>query len=190
MPKVKTGPLMAHVGAGLSGLTLAESGFLRPGFHDCTLAEARSLVTTTPAREKMWRTLLGFLAWPILTGKFSHVFIDGGFVSLKDEPQDIDVVLQTLDPFGPASFKVLEPFFSMGLETIQDVFSVHLHFWMENAPAGMADFRSFFQYVRPDHPHAVASFPKKGVLRISLLDPDIREQLKEQLEGASDEDDV
>jgi hypothetical protein len=55
---------------------------------------------------------------------------------------------------------------------------------MENAPPGMTDFRSFFQYERPEK-SAARPFPKKGVIRIPLLVPDIRQQLREQLDGLS-----
>jgi hypothetical protein len=182
MPKVKTGPVKVQAGKAALVTMLIESGALSPGFHDCTLAETKRLVATNPQREKMWQNLISFISWPILTRKFSYLFISGGYLSLNEKPDDIDIVLQTREPFGPGSFKVLEPYFSVGLETILRVYSVHLHFWMENAPPGMADFRSFFQYVRPEKNHSISNFPQKGVIRIPLLVSDILEQLQEQME--------
>ena len=182
MPNVKTEPLKVQSGAVSPGLNLAESGLLNLGLHTCTLAELRPLLATNPHREKMWQKLISFISWPILTRKFSYIFISGGYISLNEAPDDIDVVLQTRESFGPYAFKALEPFFSIGLESIREVYSVHLHFWMENAPPGMTDFRSFFQYARPEK-SAVRPFPKRGVIRIPLLVPDIREQLREQLDG-------
>jgi hypothetical protein len=186
MPNVKTGPLKVQE-AGISpGLNLAESGLLDFGFHTCTLAELRPLVTSNSHRDRMWQKLISFISWAILTRKFSYIFISGGYISLNETPDDVDVVLQTREAFGPHAFKALEPFFSIGLESIHEVYAVHLHFWMENAPSGMTDFRSFFQYTRPEK-DAVRPFPKKGVIRIPLLVPDIRQQLKEQLNGLSGE---
>jgi hypothetical protein len=124
------------------------------------------------------------LAWPICSGKFSHLYIDGGFISLKDHPRDIDIVLQTREPYGPAAFKAIEPFFVIGLDSIRETFTVHLHFWMENAPPGMIDFRSFFASNRRSHLHA-AIMPETGLFRISLLEPDIRDIVRREIEAAT-----
>ena len=149
MPNVKTGPLKVQEEDCLSRLTWPRAACSISGFTTALWPSYRPLVATNRHRHKLWRKLMGFLAWPILTRKFSYVFISGGYLSLHETPDDIDIVLQTREPFGPHAFKALEPFFSIGLESIHEVYSVHLHFWMENAPPGMTDFRSFFQYARP-----------------------------------------
>lgn len=179
MPNVKTEPLKAQLG-NVRVPNLAESGLLNLGVHTCTLAELYPLVTTNDHRTKMWRKLISFISLPVLSRKFSYIFISGGYLSLHDTPDDIDVVLQTVEPFGAQAFKALEPFFAVGLETIREVYSVHLHFWMENAPPGMTDFRSFFQYTRPDQTTPAATFSRRGLVRIPLLVTDIRRQIRDQ----------
>jgi hypothetical protein len=100
MPNVKTEPLKVQKGDDSPSSNLAESGLLSFGFHTCTLAELRPLVTSNPHRDRMWQKLISFISWPILTRKFSYVFISGGYISLNETPDDIDVVLQTRETFA------------------------------------------------------------------------------------------
>ncbi len=92
-------------------------------------------------------------------GNFDCAYINGGFITVKTAPADVDVILQTM-----------EPFFAMGIDSIYDTYSVHLHFWCEGFPGGMSDFRRFFQYVRPQDaaPKGLTEETRKGIVRIKL----------------------
>jgi hypothetical protein len=162
-------------------LFFAPDGCFPPGIHDCTLDELRPLVFTNPYRQAMWYRLVSFLIWPVLVPRFSYAYIGGGFLSTKPEPKDVDVILQTKEAYGPESFATVERFFMVGLETIREIYSVDLHFWMEGAPGSLADYRAFFQYERPQKEGGDLFGPSRGVARISLTDLSVREQLRRQL---------
>ncbi len=145
-------------------------GYLPEGVHDTTLDELRERLVFNPKRVILWDRLLEFLRWAVTTGNFSHAYIDGGFITNKSSPEDIDVILQTRAAYGPAAFTAMEPFFAKGLDVIYTQYSVHLHFWCEGFPGGLSDFRHFFQYLRPQDaaPLGLREGAKKGIVRIKL----------------------
>jgi hypothetical protein len=145
-------------------------GYLPEGTHDSTLADVGERFAFNPARVKLWSQFLEFLKWAESTGAFSYVYIDGGFVTNKSNPEDIDVILQTRVRYGPEAFAAMEPFFAVGIDEIYTKYAVHLHFWCEGFPGGMSDFRRFFQYLRPQDaaPKGLKEGAKKGIVRIKL----------------------
>jgi hypothetical protein len=145
-------------------------GYLPEGVHETTLAQLRERFVINPRRILLWQRLEEFLAWVVTTRQFSHVYIDGGFVTNKPSPEDIDVILQTNAEYGPDALGAMAPFFSKGLDTILEEYSVHLHFWSEGFPGGVSDFRRFFQYLRPQDaaPLGLREGTKKGIVRITL----------------------
>jgi hypothetical protein len=140
---------------------------LDPGVHDQIFAELKPLLCFNQRRKRMWAKLATFLLLPASSDSFEYAYLGGGFLSRKPEPEDIDVVLQTLLPYGPEAFEAISTFFVTGLAEIREVYGVHLHFWMENAPAGLVDFRAFFQYSRSKK-DSMHLDPSKGVARINL----------------------
>jgi len=156
------------------------SGHLPVGIHDCSLDALARATRFNSHRRKLWSQLISFLAWPILSRRFSHAYIGGGFASNHAEPRDIDVVLETSKPFGAESMAAVERFFAIGLDQVETVYGVHLHFWMQNGPSGLTDYRAFFQYLRPTPPSINASC---GIARISLTAPSILGQLRSHLRG-------
>ena len=145
-------------------------GLLPEGVHETTLEQLQERLVFNPKRAILWDRLQEFLRWVVSTGTFSHAYIDGGFITTKTHPEDIDVILQTHVPFSPEAFHAMEPFFAKGMEAILAEYSVHLHFWCEGFPGGMSDFRSFFQYLRPQDaaPLGLKEGAKKGIVRIKL----------------------
>jgi hypothetical protein len=145
-------------------------GSLPEGVHGTTMAELQQRFVTNPQRVMLWGRLERFFAWAASTGKFSCAYIDGGFITNKAHPEDIDVILQTHATYGTESFAAMEPFFSAGMEMIYTEYSVHLHFWCEGFPGGLSDFRRFFQYLRPQDaaPLGLKEGTRKGIVRIQL----------------------
>jgi len=148
-------------------LQFEKTGYLKPGVHDCTWDTLRKLTFTSSYREALGGKLLRFLNWPLRMGQFPQVYIGGGFVSDSPLPRDIDLVLETQHPFGAEAFGAMEPFFFKGLDNILKAYSVDLHFWMEGAPASLADFRSFFQYQRAPLGDRF-DIRKRGIVRLAL----------------------
>jgi hypothetical protein len=145
-------------------------GFLPEGVHETTLDHLRARFAINSHRVQLWGRLEEFLAWVIATKQFSHVYIDGGYITSKAQPEDIDVILQTSAFYGTDALKAMEPFFARGMETIREKYSVDLHFWSEGFPGGPSDFRRFFQYIRPQDaaPLGLREGARKGIVRIQL----------------------
>jgi len=145
-------------------------GYLPEGVHETTLDQVRERFVINSQRILLWQRLEEFLLWAISSQRFSHVYIDGGFITNKSSPNDIDVILQTNAPYGPDALNAMEPFFAKGLDVILEKYSVHLYFWSEGFPGGMSDFRLFFQYLRPQDaaPLGLREGTRKGIVRIKL----------------------
>jgi len=150
--------------------SLTYHGFLPEGVHCTNLLVVRDRFATNPLRVELYQKLEKFLHWASTTGQFSCAYIDGGFVTNKAEPSDIDVILQTSAPYGAAAFHAMEPFFAQGIDSIYEIYSVHLHFWCEGFPGAMTDFRRFFQYLRPQDaaPSGLNEAARKGIIRVDL----------------------
>jgi hypothetical protein len=145
-------------------------GFLPEGIHVGTWPEIEARFVTNERRTFLWQRLQSFVERVVATGQFSHIYLDGGFITNKAEPDDIDLILQTRAGFGPEAFRAMEPFFQEGIDTILKNHAVHLHFWCEGFPGGMSDFRRFFQYLRPQEaaPLGLREGAKKGIVKVTL----------------------
>jgi hypothetical protein len=145
-------------------------GFLPEGIHKATLVEMGERFATNPNREILHKKLQNFLHWAVTTGQFSRAYVNGGFITSKSDPEDVDVILETRAHYGPAAFTAMEPFFAQGIDSIYEIYSVHLHFWCEGFPGGMSDFRRFFQYLRPQDaaPLGLKEEARKGIVQVEL----------------------
>jgi hypothetical protein len=146
-------------------------GLLPPGIHDSTLAEVEERFVWTGRRKELWRNFTNFLdRLRPNNSEFHCVYLDGGFVTQKLEPEDLDAILQPKAAWGTAALEAMSPFFQQGLDEIYKKHKIHLHFWCEGCPGGMSDFRLFFQYVRPQEaaPLGLKDDARKGIVRIIL----------------------
>lgn len=145
-------------------------GFLPEGIHETTLDELESRFAINPRRQELMQSLKAFIDQAALLGRFSCIYIDGGFVTDKIQPEDIDIILQPFAKYGVEAFQAMEPFFAEGLDSYYVKYRVHLHFWCEGFPGGMSDFRRFFQYLRPQDavPIGLKDTARKGIVRIAL----------------------
>jgi hypothetical protein len=149
---------------------LTYHGHLPEGIHDATLEQLRERFVINPRRIQLWEQLQEFLHWAVSTDEFSHAYIDGGFISSKASPADIDVILEPRASHALDGYIAIAPFFVMGFETIRKKYSVDLHFWSKSFPKDANDFRNFFQYLRPQEaaPLGLKEGAKKGIVRITL----------------------
>jgi hypothetical protein len=75
---------------------LTSDGFLPEGVHDCTLAELRERFgqfQATDVRCRLFERLERFVREATATGLVAEIIIDGSFVTEKDSPNDIDLIL-------------------------------------------------------------------------------------------------
>ncbi len=146
------------------------AGLLPPGIHDCSLDDAHHRFVINPHRAQMWSRFLKFVDWTRSLNSFDILYLDGGYISDKAKPQDIDVILQTRAPYGTAALESMIPFFHYGTDKILEEYGVHIHFWSEGFPGGVNDFRLFFQYLRPQDaaPRGLQAGATKGIVKINI----------------------
>ena len=142
---------------------LDEHGLLPVGIHDCSVEEMKARFGWNEHRQQMICSFVQFLTSEI-RNVFDHpVYADGSFVTDKEHPNDIDVVLDIRDADDAQQSLGLE-FWSERQACIRNRY--HVDFWINLQDKN--DFAAFFQYIRTetakfkglDHRH------RKGILRI------------------------
>ena len=151
-----------------------------PGIHDLSLEALAKQFCFNIHRSTLWHGLISFLSVAALTRKFRYAYLGGGFTSLKERPHDIDVILETDQPYGAEALASISRFFTYGLPRIEELYGVDLHFWMRDAPDGFSDFRAFFQYTKPAGDHPAINLAR-GIFRIDLQAQNILSLLRRQM---------
>lgn len=138
-------------------------GLLPAGIHDCSLEEMTAKFAWNDHRERMVRSFARFLRSEINDVFDFPLYADGSFVTDKEHPEDIDVVLELLDASDAQKWQGL---MFMNEHQGRILRQYDVHFWTRLP--GFNDFTAFFQYAG----HKTAKFkgldPKhpKGILRI------------------------
>lgn len=145
-------------------------GLLPAGIHQSDWAQVERLFVTNAHRRDLWERLTRFRDWVRESGNFAACYLDGGYITSKAQPNDIDVVLETCAPYGPEALEAMAPLFRHGLDAIFNEYGVHVHFWSPGFPGGMNDFRMFFQYLSPQEaaPRGLPSGATKGIVKVLL----------------------
>lgn len=139
------------------------------GIHDCDLNEIETAFVFNLDRQVVWEGFGRFLNQVMPVPEIDVLYIDGGFVTDKDRPKDIDLVLEF--PDMSTLFNVLSRNPSLlDHDGIQSAYKVDLWFAAAGQPAYMPDLRQFFQYVKLEDAISrnLPAGSKKGILRISL----------------------
>ena len=122
--------------------SLDEHGLLPPGIHDCTLAEIRQTFGGNSHRRELFQHFAECLKIEIRPSFDNPIYVDGSFITDKDQPDDIDIVLDLRNTCDGRKWKGLM-FMSEHQDRLLEEYRVH--FWV-NFP-GRNDFSAFFQYV-------------------------------------------
>ncbi|MDA1190176.1 MAG: hypothetical protein O3A46_00670 [Candidatus Poribacteria bacterium] len=75
-----------------------EDGFLQPGVHDCSLEELRErfgMFDGTDRRRQLFDALSDYAEEARNVSIVGSMIVDGSFVTVKQEPEDIDLILVT-----------------------------------------------------------------------------------------------
>ena len=142
---------------------LDEHGLLPVGIHDCSVEELRAMFGWNEHRQRLIFCFAQFLMLEVRNMFDQPVYADGSFVTDKEHPNDIDVVLDLRDADDAKQSQGLE-FWSEHQVCIKCRY--HVDFWINLPDRG--DFADYFQYIRTetarfkglDHRH------RKGILRI------------------------
>jgi hypothetical protein len=134
------------------------------GVYTCTLDEARAALCWNLRRRQIWDGLTRFLSKMAEVGWSSPIYLDGSFVTDKERPGDVDVVLDLLAAPGDELRQALLLFSEH--DDIKRQFDVD--FWINLPGVGQNDFSAFFQYVRANEASQRSVKPdiRKGILRV------------------------
>ena len=142
---------------------LDEHGLLPAGIHDCSLEEMNAKFAWNDHRERLMGSFVRFLKSEICNVFDCPVCADGSFVTDKERPNDIDVVLELLEAEDAQKW---QGFMLMVEHQDRIRHEYGVDFWAKVSHGN--DFSAFFQYaglktakfkgLDPTHP--------KGILRI------------------------
>ena len=147
-----------------------QDGVLPEGVHLCTLEEVKKAFGQfrgTDRRIQLTERLARYFQAVESSGVVSAIVIDGSYVTNKEQPADIDLIV------------ALRPSFDLSMEmrpaeyNIQSKTQVKRMYGFDVLPAtdgseSYQRFLSFFTRVKPGDPEQVTSRIHKGVLRIEL----------------------
>ena len=125
-------------------------GLLPKGIHDCSMEEIRALFSSTDRRHKrakLFKNLETFIGWIRPVKCFKFIYVDGSFVTNKEIPGDIDLVLELPAP-TPAIATRLQKMKLFDQVYVHKTFELHAFFYVAGFPGN--DLRVFFQYLRPE----------------------------------------
>ena len=142
---------------------LDKHGLLPPGVHDCTLEEIGRIFGGNVYRKELFQYFLDCLRVEIRPVFDDPIYINGSFVTYKEIPYDIDVVL---DLRNTTDGRMLQGLVFMTRHQTRFLDEYRVHFWI-NLP-GFEDFSTFFQYVGTKTARFKSLNPRhlKGILRI------------------------
>lgn len=142
-----------------------QRGMLPVGVYDCSLSEMAARFGWNTHRQRLVRSFGNFLAREIRSGEFLEpLYVNGSFVTDKDEPEDVDVVLDLRAASDDRKWRGLD---LMQKERNRFREQYDVDFWV-NLP-GPNNFANFFQYVgvKSAKFKGLAHTDRKGILRIA-----------------------
>ena len=142
-----------------------QRGMLPVGVYECSLAEVAARFGWNPYRQRLVRSFGDFLVNEIRNAEFPDpLYVNGSFVTDKEKPEDVDVVLD-LRPAGED--RAWRGLALMEKERKRFREQYDVDFWV-NLP-GQNNFADFFQYVgvKSAKFKGLAHTDRKGILRIA-----------------------
>ncbi len=145
---------------------LNSHGLLPPGVHDCLVGEIDSAFTWNPHRQDLFNKFVACLSHEIRPRFPDPLIFDGSYVTDKDLPDDIDVVL---DLSAASKAHAYDGLIFMRTEQPRLMSDYRIHFWVNLPGLGHNDFCDFFQYLGVKTAKFKGLDPKdpKGVLRLT-----------------------
>ena len=147
-----------------------QDGVLPVGLHDCTIDEvvkAFGQFRRSDRRPQLTEKLLRFVEDARRSGIVSAVILDGSYVTAKDEPNDIDLLLVLQSDFDlkeemrPLEYNV------QSKRMVRKLYGFDVLTAVEGSETYLR-LLAFFSRVRPDDPEQQTKQTHKGLLRITL----------------------
>ena len=148
---------------------LTGKGVLPPGFFVCTLEEIESEFVTSDHRRELWNGLIRYvkILTPMKTnGLVESIVFGGSFVTSKDKPKDIDVLVEVTMKYAMACLSERR-FLLVFEEWFTREFSVQAKPWNPTA-RDRNNLLLFFQTPSDEdiEERGLAPDDEKGVLRV------------------------
>ena len=139
---------------------LNTQGLLPPGLYDCTLNEVRDKFGRfkgTEQRQSLFEKLSAFIHDATQTGMVKSIIIDGSFVTSKDSPADIDLVLEMQLAHNPGTD--LRPFEYnvLSKRVVKRLYGFDL-FLAGSGSKALAEWVEYFHQVKPKFPGNFIAF--------------------------------
>jgi len=140
-----------------------KNGILPRGVYECQFSEAKNLLVRNEKRKSLWDKFEQFLNWIRPMNFFEYVYIDGSYITDKEEPNDIDIVLEINNSFSSEISSVDRKVFDHNY--VLNNFSLDAYI----SPS-KNNFSEFFQYVGVKEGLSRGLNPKdkKGILKVKI----------------------
>lgn len=135
--------------------------YLPAGIHDCNFLELKTTFGNNNCRRELIDKLNEYISKVKQVGIKGWLIINGSFVTSKDNPNDIDVVLIIKGNYPLSSNITQEEYEIISPNIVKRNYKIHLFIRINGNP-NSNDMIEFFSGVRED-----PNF-KKGILRIAL----------------------
>ena len=141
-----------------------EHGLLPAGLHVCTLGEAELMFCWNDYRRDLWRKLGAVLTEFRQRGFLFPLLIDGSFVTDKNIPGDVELVLDLAQADEEVSDQVILYAFHHS-QRLHTEFNIDFY---PNLPGSDSNFARFFQYLgeKSAAMKNLDSHCLKGILRV------------------------
>jgi hypothetical protein len=142
-------------------------GVLPEGVHDGTIEEVDALFgrfQRTTRRIRLMEKLRAFLEEARRSGIVSAVVIDGSFVTAKEEPEDVDLVIVLPADLDLTNLRPIE-YNAISRRIVRANYRFD-SFAAKEGSEELARFLEFFAQVNPDRGREYTTRTKKGLVRV------------------------
>jgi len=143
---------------------LQSNGFLPEGIYDCTIAEITNKFgqfQSCDRRSTLNKELIDYFEELKQANIGKYLIVNGSYVTSKDRPSDIDVLLILKDDIDLSDNVPPYRYNACSRKYIQNHYKLDFHFGFENDPSSI-EILKYFQGVK-DQP-----CQRKGILRLIL----------------------
>lgn len=149
---------------------LNDKGLLPPGIYVTSIAEIEQRFATAnhkPHREAIWNSFITYLGLIRAIGVVRAIYVDGGYVTNKTKPKDIDVVVE-LPPPSRVILGILRRS-EFDHDFVKKTYKVDFWPWYPGIPPS-EDFLELFQELKPQDATRLGLKPdaRKGILKVVL----------------------
>lgn len=148
---------------------LTDKGLLPTGLFDCELSEIEARYVYNDRRRAIWTAFSSFLPSLLKIPEVDIVYVDGSFTTDKDNPSDIDIIIEVDNPLVSAVILARHgPMIERAW--VKQTFLTDLVFEFRNSPPGRRDNRELFTEIKLPDALGLGIDPatRKGLLKVKF----------------------